>query len=174
LGPDGPPALALFFIPGSGGLQVAEALQADFQRAGIQVELRPMDRGALTDATHKGEPDLFRLSWIADFPDADNFLHIFHSSRHGSAGNRAHYTNAQVDELLDRERHEPDLAKRVELFKEIEKLIVADAPWVFLSHGQTHLLVKPYVRGFRLTPMDVGSSVNQVDFAAVRMEESGP
>jgi ABC-type transport system substrate-binding protein len=90
----------------------------------------------------------------------------------GAAGNRARYANPAVDALLDRTRRETDPQKRLDLLRETERLIVADAPWVFLSHGQTQLLVKPYVRGFALTPMDAGTSVNQVDFCAVRMAGS--
>ena len=75
-----------------------------------------------------------------------------------------------MDDLLDRSRRELQPEKRAALLREAEKIIVEDAPWVFLSHGRTNLLVKPYVRGFELTPMDVGTSVNQVDFHAVSFE----
>ena len=75
--------------------------------------------------------------------------------------------NGEVDELLDRMRGETDRQRRIKLYREIEERIVADAPWVFLSHKQTQLLVKPYVRNFTLTRMDGGTSVNQVDFHKV-------
>jgi peptide/nickel transport system substrate-binding protein/oligopeptide transport system substrate-binding protein len=164
------PELRLYFNLGSAGQQVAEAVQADFKRIGIPVTLFTLDMSALLDATNKGDPDLFRLSWLADFPDADNFLFIFHSRMQGSSGNRAHYSNPRVDDLLDRSRREADPEKRLAILREAERIIVSDAPWVFLSHGRTNLLVKPYVRNFRLTPMDVGASVNQVDFTTVSME----
>ena len=164
------PEMTLYFNSRPPGAEVAQAVQADFQRIGLRVQLRALDLAALLEATNQQEPDLFRLVWAADFPDAESFLRIFHSSLAGSAGNRVRYSNAQVDDLLDRSRRELQPEKRFALLREAEKIIVADAPWVFLSHGQTHLLVKPYVRGLELTPMDVGTSVNRVDFHEVSFQ----
>ncbi len=164
------PEMTLYFNSRPPGAEVAQAVQADFQRIGIRVQLRALDLAALLEATDHQEPDLFRLIWAADFPDAESFLRIFHSSLAGSAGNRARYSNPKVDDLLDRSRRELQPEKRAALLREAEKIIVEDAPWVFLSHGRTNLLVKPYVRGLELTPMDVGTSVNQVDFHGVSFE----
>ena len=164
------PEMTLYFNSRPPGAQVAQAVQSDFQRIGVRVRLRALDLAALLEATDHQEPDLFRLIWAADFPDAESFLRIFHSGLAGSAGNRARYSNPQVDDLLDRSRRELQPEKRAALLREAEKIIVADAPWVFLSHGRTNLLVKPYVRGLELTPMDVGTSVNQVDFHAVSFQ----
>jgi len=164
-GPENPvPELTLYCKNSQRTLQVAQVIQNDLQRIGIKASVRALDFGALKAAINKAEPDLFYLSWIADFPDADNFLQIFHSARHGPPGNRVRYTNTEVDALLDQSRREVDREKRTELLRRAEAAIVHDAPWIFLSHGQTHLLVKPYVRGFELGPMDVGTSVNQVAF----------
>jgi ABC-type transport system substrate-binding protein len=164
------PEMTLYFNPRPPGAWVAQAVQADFQRIGLRVQLRALDLAALLEATNQEEPDLFRLTWAADFPDAESFLGIFDSRLAGSAGNRARYSNRRVDDLLDRSRRELQPEKRIALLREAEKLIVADAPWVFLAHSQTHLLVKPYVRGLELTPMDVGTSVNHVDFHAVSFQ----
>jgi len=72
-----------------------------------------------------------------------------------------------VDALIEQSRLLADPAQRFPLLQDAEKRIVSDAPWVFLTHGQTHLLVKPYVHGLRIGPMDVGTSVNQVDFHSI-------
>ena len=165
-----PLEFTLYYTAPSPGPQVVQAIRKDFERIGVRLKLRALDFGALMDATNKSEPDLFRLSWIADFPDPCNFLSLFQRSRHGSAGNRVRYSNRELDALLDEARRETDDARRLQLQREAEQTIVDDAPWVFLSHKHTHLLVKPYVRGFKLGPMDVGTSVNQVDFHAVSIE----
>lgn len=161
------PELALFYNSRPPNPQVAQAVQSDLRRVGIPVRLQPLEFAALLEATNKGEPDLFRLAWVADFPDADNFLFIFHSARFGSAGNRARYANPELDALLEVSRREQDADRRLGLLRKAEGLIVADAPWIFLSHAKTNLLVKPYVTGFELGPMDMGSSVNRVDFSRV-------
>lgn len=171
-GPGGKPLppLTLYFNSRPPGPLAAQAVQEDLERIGIPLRVRSLDFAALLAAVNHGEPDLFRLSWSADFADADNFLYIFHSRLHGASGNRARFSHPEIDALLDRSRREPDAGKRAALLREAEQRIVEEAPWVFLSHGQTHLLVKPYVRHLRLTPMDVGTSVNQVDFRLVTLE----
>lgn len=167
-----PPMVELYFNPGPPGQSIAEAVESDFRRIGVQAQLTAVESAALYDATNRGVPDLFRLSWAADYPDAENFLQLFHSRFHGSAGNRTYYTNKDFELLLYATRKEIDPAKRTPLLRDAERMIVEDSPWIFLTHGQTHLLVKPYVRNFQLTPMDVGTSVNQVDFTQVRLESA--
>jgi len=168
-----PPELTLYYRPNPPVGQIAQAIQSDFKRVGINLKLRATDFPALLAATIKGEPELFYIAWLADFPDADNFLYIlFHSSMHGGPGNRTFYTNPEVDALLEASRRESVPEKRLALLRQAEAQVVADAPWVFLSHKQTQLLVKPYVRGLKLTPMDSGSEVNQVDFHKVSLAPS--
>ena len=168
-GPDNPaPAVTLYHRPNSPVPEIAQAVQSDFTRVGIPLELRVIDFTALLAATIKGEPPLFYIAWLADFPDADNFLYVlFHSSLHGAPGNRTFYVNPEVDALLERSRREIVPEKRLQLLQQAEAKVVEDAPWVFLSHKQTQLLVRPYVRGLTLTPMDAGPEVNQADFHQV-------
>ena len=166
------PEMTLYYNSRPPNPQVAQAVQSDLRHAGIPVRLQPLELAALLAATNKGEPDLFRLGWVGDFPDADNFLFIFHSARFGSAGNRARYANPELDTLLAESRREPDAQRRMALLRKAEEMIVADAPWIFLSHAQTNLLVKPYVSGFTLSAMDMGPSVNWVDFHKVSFPEA--
>lgn len=90
---------------------------------------------------------MFMAGWIADYPDPQNFLDLlFHSA---SAQNHTAYANAEVDALLEAARVEGDADRRLALYLEAEKKILADAPWVPLTHGVTVMLVKPYVQGYR-------------------------
>jgi len=172
-GPSNPPPVFTFYFRSKPPTpRIAQAIQADLKRAGIRVELHPRDLGALKDAVNKAKPDLFYLSWIADFPDADNFLQLFNSARQGPAGNRVRYANPVVDALLAEVRKTADPQARILLYRKIEQQIVNDSPWVFISHKQTQLLLKPYVRNFHLTAMDVGASVNLVDFHKVSFRRS--
>ena len=91
----------------------------------------------------------FSAGWIGDYPDSQNFLDLlFHS---GSSQNHTGYSNPEVDGLLEQARVETDPERRTALYREAERLIVADAPWVPLTHGAVNVLVKPHVRGYRAT-----------------------
>ncbi len=89
---------------------------------------------------------MYISGWIADYPDPQNFLDmLFHS---GSAQNHQGYANPEVDALLEQARTEPDEGQRAKLYQEAERLILADAPWVPLTHGVSYVLVKPWVQGY--------------------------
>jgi len=165
-----PPEITLYVRGSPPATQVAQAVQNDFRRAGIPVKLRTLDFGALTAAVNRQEPDLFFLSWMADFPDPDNFLQLFHSSRCGDAGNRARFSDPEMDRLLERFQRESDPGVRLALCRDIETRLLDAAPWILLSHKQTQLLVKPRVRDFTLTPLDLGTSVNRVDMHKVSLD----
>jgi ABC-type transport system substrate-binding protein len=60
-----------------------------------------------------------------------------------------------VDVLLDQARLEQDVTKRIQLYQQAEQMIVQDAPALFISHSVSYMLVKPYVKGFVLTPIDI-------------------
>ena len=75
-------------------VDIAEVLQSYIEAAGIHVRIKQLEWSAYKEAVNKGEPDMFYLSWWADYPDPENFLFpLFHSSNHGAGGNRTRYTN---------------------------------------------------------------------------------
>ena len=168
-----PPEIVLFYGPTPPGPTMAQRIQSDFKRVGIPLRLRALEWAAFLQAVDQLEPDLFRIAWVADYPDADNFLYVlFHTDQAGSAGNRTVYSNPKTDDLLRQARAATDFAERLKFYRLAERQIIEDAPWVVLSHRRTNLLVKPYVRGFRLTSMDVGAGVNSVDFHKLRFSEN--
>ena len=96
---------------------------------------------------------VFTAGWCADYPDPQNFLHVlFHSE---SAENRFGYSNEQVDALLEEASVEADPDRRASLYQQAEQLILEDWVAVPLRHTSNNILVRPYVKGFELTPIGV-------------------
>jgi ABC-type oligopeptide transport system substrate-binding subunit len=92
------------------------------------------------------------LGWIADYPDPENFLDVLFYSK--STNNQTGYVNQDVDRLLEKARIEPDQAARFAIYHDVEKRILADAPWVPLWHGKSgYVLLKPFVKDFFLFPL---------------------
>jgi len=90
---------------------------------------------------------IYSAGWIGDYPDSQNFLDVlFHSQ---SSQNHMGYHNREADQLLEQARVEQDPAKRTTLYRQAERIIVNEAPWIPLTHGIQYTLVKPYVKGFR-------------------------
>jgi peptide/nickel transport system substrate-binding protein/oligopeptide transport system substrate-binding protein len=120
---------------------IAEAIQAQVSELGIKLNLKVQDWGTHLDACSRGEFEMFRMAWVVDYPDPDNFLFVLlDSSNIGSKGNYSRYSNPQVDEWLRAARSETNWDKRVELYQKAEQQIVDDAPWIFLFHYTTSLV----------------------------------
>ncbi len=134
-------------------MRVAQSLQQDWATIGVRVRLKPLAWGPFLDAVrHNPSVDLFLLGWEADFPDPSNFLEVLFHSRQIGVNNHTNYANPVVDTLLDRAARTLDEQTRIALYREVETLLVEDAPWVFLYHPRSFLVVSERVDNFRLHP----------------------
>jgi oligopeptide transport system substrate-binding protein len=121
------------------------------ENLGVEVVIEGVEWDTLLDDLRAGELQVFEIGWVADYPDAENFLDLlFHSE---SGENYTTYINPDVDELLEMARVEGDIDSRLALYQEIEQTIVTEAPWLPLWFGQNYYLVKPEVKGFLPSPM---------------------
>ena len=145
-------------IPGTGGsagLDLQAILEMWEDTLGLTVELQQVETATYWDDLNDGRLQAFAgLGWQADYPDPQNFLDIlFHSE---SQLNQSGYSNPEVDRLLEAARVEQDWETRKALYNDAEQLIVDDVPWVLLwFSGENIVLLKPYVRGYALTPLIV-------------------
>src|SRR5262249_43102408 len=134
-------------------LQEHEMIKQDLERLGIKVELFTAEnwKQYRTAVLGKLPGAMYRYGWFADFPDPDNFLFsLFHSQ---SPDNYANYNNPAVDHLLEQARSEGDYLKRIQLYRQAEALIMADAPVVNLVYTTFETLFQPYVQGIELNAL---------------------
>ena len=154
---DDPEALGLIVLTTAGsfganvGLDTQVIQEMWRQNLGIEVDVQQTDFAVYLQDLHSRIFQMFEIGWIADYPDPENFLDIlFHSE---SSNNHTGYSNSQVDSLLEQARL-GDPAERYAQYQEIERLILADAPWIPLWHGgEQYLLVKPSVKDYHQTPL---------------------
>ncbi len=143
-------------VPGTGGslgLDLEVIIEQWRQILGIEVEIRQVEWATYLQELNRRNLQLYAgLGWQADYPDPENFLDIlFHSQ---SEANHGAYRNEQVDRLLEQARTEQDPQRRLQLYQQAERLIVDEAFIIPLWYtGEQKVLVKPYVKGYRLSPM---------------------
>ncbi len=126
--------------------ELGEAFQAFYQDIGIKIHINRTDFNLLLDAVRQGEPDMYYLNWWADYPDAENFLYpLFHSNQ---AARRNRYKNAVVDSLILVNQTAIHDSTRIQIARKAEQIIYDDAPYVFLFHEITHMVVHPWVENF--------------------------
>jgi ABC-type oligopeptide transport system substrate-binding subunit len=127
-------------------------LKGCLSKIGISVNfLKARRRIERDEPALAGRPTLLWRGWVADFPDPDNFLRpLFHSQ---SPVNVSAYRNPQVDQLLDRAWTETSYIARIDLYRDIERRILADSPIIPVHYGRTRVLVQPDTRGFSLSQL---------------------
>ncbi|MFZ5641625.1 MAG: ABC transporter substrate-binding protein [Bacillota bacterium] len=135
--------------------KVAEIVQEQLRAAGISLKLVGMEPGAFINDLVKGNTQMFRFGWGADYPDPDSFLYpLYHSGQIGN-NNLSFYSNQAVDDLLDKARGEQDAGKRLELYRLAEAKILADMPAVYLYSGVETDLLSRRVRGMAVNKLDL-------------------
>ena len=145
-------------VPGTGGtigIDLEVVIEMWRQILDVEVETQQVEWATFLQDLNRNQFQAFAgLGWEADYPDPQDFLDIlFHT---GSEINHGAYSNLALDDILEEARVEQSVARRIELYRQAEKLIVEDAAWVPLWYtGEQYALIKPYVKGYKLTPMIV-------------------
>ncbi|MDP4163405.1 MAG: ABC transporter substrate-binding protein [Bacillota bacterium] len=145
------------------GQKVAEALQANFAKIGVNAKIVSYEWGTYLDKASKGEADSFLLGWTGDNGDADNFLYVLLDQDSIGSNNYAYYKNPKVHELLVKAQSINDQAERAKLYEQAQVIIKDDAPWIPLVHSTPALAGKANITGY--LPHPTGSeALTNVEF----------
>ena len=144
-------------LPGSFGSSISSSTEAILEMwreyLGIEVDVLQTEWATYLQDQRAGRFQLIGGSgWVADYPDPENFLDVLLHSE--SSNNYIQYANLEVDRLLVEARTEQDEERRFELYNQAEEMILEDAPWIPLWHGDSgYVLIKPYVHDYLMFPM---------------------
>ncbi|HEX5808049.1 MAG TPA: peptide ABC transporter substrate-binding protein [Anaerolineales bacterium] len=124
------------------------------QNLGVTITVENLEPNYYYDQIYSGNHgQLISGGWCADYPDPENFADVLFYSR--SSQNNGGYSNAQLDSLLEAARVEQDVTKRIGMYQQAEQILVDDAAALFTTHSLSYQLVKPYVKGYVFTPIDI-------------------
>lgn len=115
---------------------------------GIPVQVETVQKALLLDMTSNSRALFFRGSWIADYPDAENYLSVFYS-HNPAPPNYTRYRNPKFDALFERALIEESDSARYRLYQQADQLVMNDAPVVPLWYDQAIHLVHKDVKGFQ-------------------------
>ena len=127
-----------------------QAYQEYLGKIGVKVEIHSeTDWPAYVKLLDQGKLPIFRVSWTATLPDPDDFLsRQLHSS---GPNNWAFYKNPAVDQLLEQARQEFDYTRRIALYREVQRVVMDDAPWITQHNHVFERLYQPYVNGVQIS-----------------------
>lgn len=151
----GLPVIELKYNTSELNQRVAEIVQAHLKKVGINVRLVNMEPAAYLEDLVAGNSQMFRLSWVADYPDPETFLYpLFASTEVGNA-NFAFYKNPRFDQILLAARETTDERKRTELYKQAQQVLMDDSVGVVLYYSAQTGLVSPRVKNLYMSRLNI-------------------
>ncbi|MCC6848251.1 MAG: ABC transporter substrate-binding protein [Deltaproteobacteria bacterium] len=135
-------------------LKMSQKVQHDLAAVGVTMEIRQVAWSSFLEAIRRPNTvPLFDLAWSADFPDPSNFLDVLFRSSRVDANNHTFYANPTFDGLLTRAERLRDPAARTLAYAEAERLLVDDAPVIFLYHPIAYVMTQRRVHGYAIHPL---------------------
>lgn len=136
-------------------LDICEYVQRELEKIGISVTIDVMPPSTLRQMRSSGELDIFRGSWIADYPDAENYLSLFYSQNFTPNGpNYMHFKNEVYDSLYVNSLSVSNIDERKLLYTKMDSIIVEEAPVVPLFYDMAVRFVNNKVSGLGINPQN--------------------
>ncbi|MFC7358547.1 ABC transporter substrate-binding protein [Jejudonia soesokkakensis] len=136
-------------------LDICEYIQRELEKLGLDVIIDVVPPSTLRQMKSSGELDIFRASWVADYPDAENYLSLFYSPNFTPNGpNYTHYKNEVFDSLYLKSQSISTIDDRKKLYTKMDSIVIADAPIVPLYYDMAIRFVNKKVTGLGINPQN--------------------
>jgi peptide/nickel transport system substrate-binding protein len=137
-------------------LDLCEYIQREVQKTGLNVKIDVMPPSTLRQTKVNGKLSIFRGSWVADYPDAENYLFIFHSKNFSPNGpNYTHYNSKEFDELYETAIKINDNIERRALYQKMDSLVMESAVIIPLYYDEVVRFTQKNVKGLGINPVNL-------------------
>jgi len=144
-------------------LDLCEFIQRQWQDIGIDAKVEVLSPSALKQSKATSKLDVFRASWIADYPDAENYLSLFYSLNFAPNGpNYTHYSNENYDKLYQKAIRITEDDQRRGAYGELNEQISDDLPVISLYYDQVIRMIPKSI-----VNMDI-NGINMLDLRRVK------
>jgi len=129
--------------------QAAELMASFMDRIGVKLEPSYNNWPAFLRKIERRQAQLFSLTWIGDYPDAQNFLQLFFSENASPGPNRSNYHSQPFDQLYRELIALPESPGRDALCQEASAVIMADSPWILTAYPMAFTVRHDRLRNYR-------------------------
>ena len=137
-------------------LDICKYIQHQVSALGIEMKIEVSPPAAVKEMKSEAKLPFFRASWIADYPDAENYLSMFYSKNLCPKGpNYTHFSNPDFDRLYEKAMSTVNDSVRFSYYRQMEKIMMNEAPVVILYYDQVLRFVQKNIRGLGSNPMNL-------------------
>ena len=137
-------------------VDLCKYIQHELMQTGIEINISVSPPAAIKEMKAQAKLPFFRASWIADYPDAENYLSLFYSRNFCPSGpNYTHYSNAEFDRLYQQSLGMIDEEERYNSYRAMDSLIMAEAPVVILFYDEVLRFVRKEITGLGSNPINM-------------------
>ncbi|MGN6493916.1 MAG: ABC transporter substrate-binding protein [Agriterribacter sp.] len=144
--------------------ELGSFIARQLEDVGIKVQVEVVQKSLLLEQTAKSQALFFRGSWMADYPDAENYLSVFYG-KNPAPPNYTRYNNPAFNLLYEKALAEQNDSLRYAIYRQLDQMIIADAPVVPLWYDMVIRLIHPWVKNF------VPNGLNLLDLRRVNIEK---
>ena len=142
---------------------LAGFIAKQLEETGLKVQVEVIQKSLLLEQTAKSQALFFRGSWIADYPEAENYLSVFYG-KNPAPPNYTRYKNARFDKLYEQALITENDSLRYDLYRQMDQMVISDAPVIPLWYDEVIRLVNPNIKNF--TP----NGLNLLELRYTRVE----
>ena len=137
-------------------LDIVEFLQREWQKIGVDVNVDIMPASTLLQKRSAGELEAFRASWIADYPDAENYLSLFYSKNFSPKGpNYTHFASEEFDSLFEQSLKLPHLEDRIVLYQKMDSIVMKESAVIPLYYDEVVRFMGKNISGLGINPQNL-------------------
>jgi len=137
-------------------LDLCKYIQHQVAEQGIDLKIEISPPASVKELKAQAKLSFFRASWIADYPDAENYLSLFYSKNFCPQGpNYTHFSNTKFDSLYELAMSTVSDSMRYDMYRKMENIIMEDAPVMILYYDQVLRFVQKNITGIGSNPLNL-------------------
>lgn len=134
--------------------QAAEYVQRAMAQLGIKIKLNVVSWPEMLNRIRRKQAQVFGITWVYDYPDAENGWQLLYSKNESPGSNEANYKNPKYDQLYEKIAVMRDGPERFALFARMRAIFEEDLPWILTVHQAETRMAQPWVHNFKVHAFD--------------------
>lgn len=129
--------------------QMAEFFKQNMEKIGVKVNIVTSSWPQFSSRIKEKKAQIWGIAWLADYPDAENFLQLLYGKNISPGPNGSNYVNKEFDSLYDKASQLPPGPERAKIYQEMRDLTVRDMPWVPSAHRLAYYTYHDWLKNFK-------------------------